>query len=325
MCWWSLRPDGLGNRLEQISNLLDNIDPFASTEANRLLTTLIWPVTRKGEDTYRGLSRWLRIDGAILIEDDSPAIVQQLMALQPQCDIQTELDANVTVMECNALRIHPNFNISFSGSLTERPVGVHIRTTDRISDEVQRQDNNHLASIDSSQTSAFESSLAIQLTTEALLDQKPKAVFIASDNPRIAKTLAKKLKRAGIQVVIPSINPPQVDPLLVDFFGLALCRQVWMVSSFSSFAILAARVGQARLYSLLPEEATLLYRYHLPDVQRIPDAPTLRTAKSHYQVAIPSSVVALRWMGLLTLFLLTVAVRMRKRTQLRPTTSGERW
>ena len=346
MCWWSLRPDGVGNRLEQISNLLDNFDPSASASmgTNKMVTTLIWPAQRTGTDMYRGLSRWLRIDGALLIEDDSTA-VQKLMAEQPKCSLQTEPGANVTVMELNERRIHPNFNISFPSELPERPVGVHIRTTDRMSkDDIQRQYNDPSASF-RDQTSFQESLLAIELTTQALLDQKPRAVFIASDNPQIAETLAKTLQTEGIEVVIPSVDPPHVDPIFVDFFGLTLCSQVWMVSSFSSFSIMSARVGKARLYSLLPEQVTALYRYHVPDVQRIPGAQlkleqqlqsswALWTAKNNEKDATTSDVATLPLMVTHPLFFPTVAfatiiicqlLKLQKRRQIRPNQRNRRY
>jgi hypothetical protein len=72
----------------------------------------------------------------------------------------------------------------------------------------------------------------------------PNGVFVASNDQNEALWFKSPLQGANVSVVEPNItntHPSQkiVPPFLVDFFVLTLCHKIWMVLSFSLFAVMA--------------------------------------------------------------------------------------
>ena len=64
-------------------------------------------------------------------------------------------------------------------------------------------------------------------------------------------------------------KPPEY---FIDFFALAQCREVWMLSVYSSFTIQASRMGptDAPLYSFYPAKKHTLSFHYVPDVRPFP-------------------------------------------------------
>ncbi|KAL7563619.1 hypothetical protein ACA910_013360 [Epithemia clementina (nom. ined.)] len=124
----------------------------------------------------------------------------------------------------------------------------------------------------------------------ALTRRKPLGgVFIASDDDSEKVKVQQRLANASIRIVEPLVvsstpnsnnninnnnnNNKNVPPFLVDFFALTQCSEIWMVSSFSSFAVMASRIPlDVPLYSLLPPQDTNLGRYGVPDLRPFPVA-----------------------------------------------------
>jgi hypothetical protein len=258
-CVLKLRPDGLGNRLEQVMNLA----------AHKGGCTLLWPGESSGRgNTYAGLSKWIKVDGCSLVENEN---ITQTLEEGLKCPVMPgpiRGRDDLKRMATNCQRIHPNFDIGFNNS--ESPVGVHIRKSDRLA-KFKR-----LEGAVNDFTTPEESELALELTIGALLEKNPnQGVFIASDDSKAAIAMGTKLQRGGVRIVKPVMAQDEVavPSFIVDFFGLSLCTEIWMVSSFSSFAIMAARVGEdVPLYSMLPPTATHLQRYELPYVLPYPQS-----------------------------------------------------
>uniref|UniRef100_A0A6U2XW73 Uncharacterized protein n=1 Tax=Entomoneis paludosa TaxID=265537 RepID=A0A6U2XW73_9STRA len=253
-----LRPDGLGNRLEEIMNT----NMIFNEEHHPIF---VWRSHSNGRgDLYDQISHWLTVDGAYIVEEnDTDAVQQNHIACIPN------LKKNHSIMASNCKRIKPNFNISFISktSANTNMIGVHIRKSDRITtftrDPAAKDD----------QTTPQESAAAISLATNAIISKRPKpdGVFIASEDPKEAQKMRMKLQDAGVNILIVGTDPIDVHPVFRDFFALSMCNEIWMLSSFSSFAIMAARVGNDKpLYSLLPPSYTHLERYLVPDVRPFP-------------------------------------------------------
>ena len=186
---------------------------------------------------------------------------------------------SISEMEHNCKRIKSNFNITFdvpSPARNMRPIGIHIRKTDRITQSKRKK--GHVGDF----TTPEESATAIDLATKTMLAKLPKqGVFIASDDQKASMQLSQTLRGAGIHILTPRVSPESVHPLFIDFFALSMCSEIWMLSSFSLFAIMAAKIGEvAPLYSLLPPNATNLQRYHLPTVLPFPLFETNHSIKS---------------------------------------------
>ena len=234
-CGVQLRSDGLGNRFEQMMNIGTN-------------SMFYWPATSNGRgDTYAGLSTYITFQGSVLREGEAPR------GLAP-CP-STKHDRAKT-----ARLLRPAFNISF-GDLVGvcSPIGVHIRAGDRI--------ESHGSISDFS--TKEEITRSMQLTAKALNHERPHAIFIASEGSSALVYHQKflKLLDPSIQVVNPN-STGGVQPL-IDFFALSLCREVWMASRFSSFAIMAASVGGVPLRSMLHPQVSNLKRYAV-DVKSMP-------------------------------------------------------
>lgn len=271
LCTFRLREDGLGNRFEQIMNL----DLGGDGDQGVVLQ---WPSQSNGRGKYKGFSKWFLVTGNVTVLEDEPSSSEEERI--PTSISECHLGVNVSLQAENVKRIQPTFSVSFaststSTSNTPSPVGVHIRKSDRIADNVKRFQER------SDYTTPLESSQVIELVTSMLLIRRPpEGVFVASDDRPAAQELSCQLEQAGIVVHTPIVHsrynnstnrnnttaavPPAA---FVDFFALALCQEIWMASSFSSFAAMAARVhGDVPLYSYWPPNMTNLDRFQVPDV-----------------------------------------------------------
>lgn len=231
---------------------------------------LIWPASSTGRgETYAGVSQWLQVV-ATSSSSSSSHIVHfvegELHGGQEQCNV-TRLTPEQRAKNCQ--RIRPRkFQVSFLDNATAPPIGVHIRKTDRLQPVIHRVDG-----VRYDQTSMEESQQATQYAYEALTRLRPcSGVYVASDSPRDAQSFKERLRQASVKVVEPVVNVTSVPPFLVEFFALSQCQQVWMISAFSSFSVMAALVGDfaAPLYSLLPPPQTALQRYGVPDIRPFP-------------------------------------------------------
>lgn len=222
------RPDGLGNRIEEIIQL------EALCSAEKLLVNYVWnnAVYDRSYD--------------ILCRASSVTI-----ALQPKLHIDMlrisdfQFKPRQGDILASARRIEPLFDISFPSGAN--PVGVHIRGTDRIG-----QVHSHFMK----DTREFNRYLS---TTISLLNAaKPGHVFVCADNPAYRSAFVRHLDHS-IMLVEPQCDPA-VPQEYRDFFALALCTRIYMCSRFSSFSITASLVGNAPVVSYV-EDLEIARRY----------------------------------------------------------------
>lgn len=135
--------------------------------------------------------------------------------------------------------IRPSFEIYFENEI--KPVGVHIRGTDRIG-----QDHPHFMKDETE----FKSYL--NKTIELLNMRNPPFVFVCADRDEYRNDVLQHLRKS-IKVVKP-VCKPGVTAEYRDFFALTLCKEIYMCSKFSSFSLTASLVGNIPLISFHYDE-----------------------------------------------------------------------
>jgi hypothetical protein len=135
-------------------------------------------------------------------------------------------------------------------------------------DDEAEANNDSSSSLSSSSSSSSHQQLGL-------------SVYVVSDDARWQKNFEDAALAMGVRVVERSEGnasgfvaggaTSHVPSALADFFGLTLCREVWMVSSFSSFAVMAAAVAGVPVRSLYSPTSTHLFRYGV-DARPFPNA-----------------------------------------------------
>ena len=213
------RPDGIGNRIEEII-LLELI----CTQYNKCCE-YIW-LNKQRRRTYP-----IHLKGKN---------VQITTKKKPSYNILTLKDFNIEKHQQNILRaankIKPLFNINFDNCLS--PIGVHIRASDRIGVDHPHfmKDENELKSY-------------MSITIKFLNQSKPEHIFVCSEDKRIRDIFLTYIDKS-INIIIPH-SDKNIPREYIDFFALSLCKEVWMVSRFSTFSITAALIGNIPLISFV--------------------------------------------------------------------------
>ncbi|NDV26714.1 hypothetical protein [Desulfovibrio sp. JC010] len=210
------RPDGIGNRLEEIFKL------ECLCEQTNSQCEYIW-VNRQAFRSYDFL---FRADNVHLVAEQEPTY--------PVQDSLPKVVGTRSEYLKAARKIIPNFDISFATEVS--PVGIHIRGTDRINDETEHP---HFMR-------SYNELLLYMLNTVSLLNEsRPEYVFIASESPALRNFFIDHLHES-ITVIDP-VCAADVPEEYKDFFALTLCSEIWMVSKFSSFSIVASLLGDIPL------------------------------------------------------------------------------
>jgi hypothetical protein len=214
---FSGRPDGLGNRIEEIISL------EAFCERHHESALYVWN------------NKYARRSYGILLEASNIRISGER---NPNLPDKTFLDLHKDFAQADFLAaarsIRPLFDVHFEGF--EMPVGVHIRGTDRIG-------SNHSHYMKDER----EFALFLSKTIDLLNRTKPKFVFICSDN-EIYKNILREILNPEIVLVEP-ICEAGIPGEYRDFFALSLCREIYMCTKFSSFSITASLIGNIPLIS----------------------------------------------------------------------------
>jgi hypothetical protein len=225
---YSGRPDGLGNRIEEII-LLNGHCIRLNTNAiylwNNRLEHRSYPIRIKASN----------VDITELFNIENKESNNIVLPRLTKKEIQNA-----------AINISPNFNICFDHSI--EPVGIHIRGTDRI----RNYGHPHYMS------NHNELHVYVARTIRMINSQKPKAVFICSDDPYYKKFFIRHLSKK-INIVEPLVAG-DIENEYLDLFALTLCSAIYMCSKFSSFAITASILGNNELY-MLREDLDVVNRY----------------------------------------------------------------
>ena len=217
------RPDGLGNRLEQIINLEYVCDELGAR------CEYLWTEGAKNR-CYD-----------ILFECGTVMPVAHCAATYPiESSFQVKPASQSSIFNV-AKRIVPKFNIKFESDA--KPVGIHVRATDRINNE-----SNHPHFMKS-----YDELMSYILNTIKIVNKKrPKYVFVSSEDSNVRSIFVRKLDKA-IRIVEP-ICDGGIQSEYVDFFSLTLCSELWMVSRFSSFSITASLIGNIPINTFVDDK-----------------------------------------------------------------------
>lgn len=239
---FSGRPDGLGNRIEQIimlegvcskKNITGNYvwnNDYVNRSYDILFSAKLMSINEKPIKNIP--FKW----------DETPEEQYFFSEFLNQKDV---LKASKTIT--------PNFEIHFESP--EKPIGIHIRGSDRIG-----RDHHHFMK-DNEEFNKY-----ISKTIALVNDLKPKFVYICSENEIYRKIFVKNLAKC-ISVIDPICNE-DIPNEYKDFFALTLCKTIYMCSKFSSFSITASLIGNIPLVAyfkddLVAERYQAMFDYQL--------------------------------------------------------------
>ena len=208
------RRDGIGNRLEEIIKL------YAYACEKKIKCNYIW----KNQHKHRSFKIMLGVAGDEINITTTP---------QPGVPFIKKSDINLTLNRNEALKyaskIIPNFKIAFTDNI--KPLGVHIRSTDRI-----RKSENPNFMKNKREFFSF-----LWNTITLVNNRRPSHLFVCSDDKEMLAFFISNLDKK-IKIVKP-VCEKNIDPAYVDFFSLTQCEEIIMCSKFSSFLALASLIG----------------------------------------------------------------------------------
>jgi hypothetical protein len=220
---FSGRPDGLGNRIEQVI-MLEGL-----CFKKNITINYVW------NNKYSNRSYDILFSGRLV--EINKEILSDIPFKWEGIDPE-ELGMNKYLCQNEVLRaaklIKPKFKIYFD--CPEKPLGIHIRGTDRIG-----RDHQHFMK------DYQEFNLYISKTIVLINNLKPKYVYICSDNSQYKKIFKKHLNRK-ITLVDPICNQ-KLPAEYIDLFALSICNGIYMYSKFSSFSITASLIGNIPITS----------------------------------------------------------------------------
>jgi len=128
--------------------------------------------------------------------------------------------------------------------------GVHIRTGDRIRYPIPHSDFMDI--------NLFNR--IFNFTVKQINLEKPRYLFICSDSEKYKNKMISKLDK-DITVVDPLISKSGLQ-VYDDFYALSQANKIYMCSKFSSFAITASILNNIPVVSYFNKNESNLIRYH---------------------------------------------------------------
>lgn len=222
------RPDGLGNRLEEII-ILEAMCRKYSYEVD-----YAW-----NNDNGRDDRRY-----DILLEARRVNIISTKLDKEAELKLDSVHEFTQEDFLKASSAITPKFDINFENYI--KPIGVHIRGTDRIS--AQWEGNHFMKDIQ-------EFNLFLSKAIEVINNEKPSHLFVCADDEVVKKKFLSFID-SKITIVEPQYDIESVPSEYADLFALSLCSRIYMVSKFSTYSILASLIGQIPIVSFTLDEDT---------------------------------------------------------------------
>ncbi len=216
------RPDGLGNRIEE----LIKIEVICNLK--NLKCEYVWLNKFKN----RSYDILLYSENIEILSGDNFTPNYKIKSFS---EFEVSYDQKEILLA--AKNIRPKFKIRFKDNIS--PVAVHIRASDRVG-----RNHPHFMK-DEKELQSYLSEI-IQI----LNNRKPKHVFVCSESKRCKDVFVSYLDKE-ISIVEPIIFDNVFQSEYVDFFALTLCSEIWMASRFSSFSITASLVGNIPIISFV--------------------------------------------------------------------------
>lgn len=219
------RPDGIGNRIEELILLECNCIK------NNISCNYYWKNIYK----FRSYDILLNCKN-IEIQNTKNHLTSNIIPEYDKYNHNEMINASKNITYIKQLYV----NFSY--------ISVHIRSTDKLN-------NRHKDEF------SFDFFIEKINNTLAYLNKidTPEKIYIASDDDRYKQFFINNLNK-NYQIVDPLLNQIN-DPIYKDYFSLVYSKKIIMVPKFSSFAATASLLGNNILVSHCNENETSLYRY----------------------------------------------------------------
>ena len=250
------RPDGIGNRLEELLRIEYHCI------LNNLTCCYYWD--NSGNDNRRYPILFECINVTIQDKNKYPANMINEIGWMNNRD-------QMIIAAKNVKLIKPLDTDKYEYT------GVHIRAGDRIRSKV-----DHFDFMDINLFNRI-----FKFTIKQINLEKPKYLFICSDNEKYKNRMISKLDK-DISVVDPLITKSALQ-VYDDFYALSKSNKIYMCSKFSSFAITASILNDIPVISFFDENDSNLKRYYADVIVRnLPE-------RNKYDIFISSITDMLRY------------------------------
>lgn len=221
------RPDGLGNRIEELI-IIEAYCIKYKTKAeyywNNVYKHRMYPILLKCTNIH--------------IQDKYNYSVNDSLCINEMRNdlVKDELFAGAK-----------NIDFHYTLPYVESYTAIHIRSTDKLLNRGRDEFSNEV----------FEDKF--NKTLSIINSQSNLRLVICSDDPKYKKQFLDSLNEK--HTVIDLYNDIDIDPVYKDYMKLVNAKSIYMVPKFSSYAATASILGNNILYSHFNEEDTALYRY----------------------------------------------------------------
>tara|TARA_B100000780_G_C21107189_1_gene447183 strand:- start:1433 stop:2134 length:702 start_codon:yes stop_codon:yes gene_type:complete len=219
------RPDGLGNRIEE----LINIECYCIE--NDISCNYYW----NNKYNFRTYDNNLHCKN-ILIQDTHLNDSENIEFNFGNYNNQQMINAAKNIKYFQDI----NTDISY--------ISIHIRSTDKLNNRGKDEFTYDIFMDKLKKTLNYLNNMSEEMN-----------IFIASDNDMFKQLLIKNLNN-NYKIIDPFSNIID-DPIYKDFFSLVYSKKIIMVPKFSSFSATASLLGNNILLSHYHENETSLYRY----------------------------------------------------------------
>ncbi|RPH51039.1 MAG: hypothetical protein EHM85_08185 [Desulfobacteraceae bacterium] len=223
------RPDGIGNRLEELLRIEYHCI------LNKLTCCYYWDNNGSYNRRYPILFECINVT----IQDKNKYPVNMINEVGWMSNRDQMI---VAVKNVKLIKPLDTDNCEYTG--------VHIRTGDRIRNPVPHADFMDI--------NLFNR--IFKFTVKQINLEKPKYLFICSDNEKYKNRMISKLDK-DIKVVDPLISKSGLQ-VYDDFYALSQSNKIYMCSKFSSFAITASILNNIPVVSFFDENDSNLIRYY---------------------------------------------------------------
>ena len=219
------RPDGLGNRIEELINIESYCiqhDVSCNYYWNNIYNFRSYPILLNCKN--------------IIIQDKEKHTNVNLKLTFGEFENNQMSNASKNINYYEQI----NTDISY--------ISIHIRSTDKLNNR-GKDEFTYEYFIDKFNNTIYYLNNILNETN----------IYIASDDIKYKNNLINKLNK-NFKLVDPFINTIR-DPIYRDYFSLVNSTKIIMIPKFSSFAASASLLGNNILLSHCDEKETSLYRY----------------------------------------------------------------
>jgi len=221
------RPDGLGNRIEELINL------ECYCMKHNISCNYYW----NNKYNFRSYDALL-VCKNIKIQNETPHDNQDK---DPICKFH-KYDSQEMINASKNIQYIKNISTDISY------ISIHIRSTDKLNNRCKDEFSYDLLIKNLNKTLAYLNDIKTE-----------QYIFIASDDDKYKNYLISNLNK-NFKIIDPFSNLIN-NPVYKDYFSLVNSKKIIMVPKFSSFAATASLLGNTILVSHFAENETSLYRY----------------------------------------------------------------